>query len=90
MIVEYSTTEYSLQSGCRVLPMIEDDIVCATGLALATIASLIERPEPIPRGEVRRCLALLAETAALDRPGQRDILRRWAELMSASQIANER
>ena len=36
--------------------MIEDDIVTATGLALATIASLIERPEPIPRAEVGRCL----------------------------------
>jgi hypothetical protein len=70
--------------------MIEDDIVSATGLALTMIASLIERPEPVPRGEVGRCLALLAETTAPDQPGQRDILRRWAELINASQIANER
>lgn len=90
MIVEYSTTEYSLQSSRGVRPVIEDDIVSATGLALATIASLIERPEPIPRGEIGRCLTLLAETAAPDRPAQRDILRRWAELLSASQVANER
>lgn len=90
MIVEYSTTEYSRQTSYGVRPLAEDDVVSATGLALALIAGLIERPEPIPRGEVGRCLALLAETAAPDRPGQSDILRRWAELMNASQIANER
>jgi len=68
----------------------EDDIVNATGLALALIAGLIERPEPIPRGEVGRCLALLADTAAPDCPRQGDILRRWAQLLSTSQVANER
>jgi hypothetical protein len=70
--------------------MVEDDIVSATGLAIATIASLIERPEPIPRGEVGRCLALLAETAASDRPRQSEILQLWAALLNTSQIANER
>lgn len=90
MIVEYSTTEYSLQTRRGVRPVIEDDIVSATGLALATIASLIERPEPIPRGEVGRCLALMAETAAPDHPRQCEILRLWAQLLNTSQIANER
>lgn len=71
-------------------PLAEDDVVSATGLALATIASLIERPEPVPRGEVGRCLALLAETAAPDRPRQGEILRLWAQLLNTSQIANER
>ena len=70
--------------------MIEDDIVTATGLALATIASLIERPEPIPRGEIGRCLTLLAKTAAPDRPRQSEILQLWATLLNTSQIANER
>jgi hypothetical protein len=90
VIVEYSTTEYSLQTSCGVNPLAEDDVVSATGLALATIASLIERPEPIPRGEIGRCLALLAETAAPDRPRQGEILRLWAQLLNTSQIANER
>jgi hypothetical protein len=90
VIVEYSTTEYSLQSRFGVRPLVEDDIVSATGLALAAIANLIERPEPIPRGEVSRCLALLAETAAADRPRQSEILHLWAQLMSMSLIANER
>jgi hypothetical protein len=63
--------------------MVEDDIVSATGLALATIASLIERPEPVPTGEVARCLSLLAETAAPVRPGQREILLRWVQLLNA-------
>jgi hypothetical protein len=57
---------------------------------IATIAGLIERPEPIPRGEVGRCLALLAETAAPDRPRQSEILQLWAALLNTSQIANER
>ena len=63
--------------------MVEDDVVSATGLALAMIASLIERPEPVPRGEVARCLSLLAETASPARPGQREILLRWVQLLNA-------
>ena len=63
--------------------MIEDDIVSATGLALATIAGLIERPEPVPMGEVARCLRLLAEAASPDRPSQREILLRWVQLLEA-------
>ena len=90
MIVEYSTTEYSRQTSYGERPLAEDDVVSATGLALALIAGLIERPEPIPRGEVSRCLALLAETAAPDSPRQGEILRIWAQLLSTSQIANER
>ncbi len=70
--------------------MVEDDVVSATGLALATIASLIERSEPIPRGEVGRCLVLLAEAAGPDRPRQSEILHLWAQLLSPSLIANER
>jgi hypothetical protein len=70
--------------------MVEDDIISATGLALATIASLIERPEPIPKGEVGRCLKLLADTAAPDRPRQSEILLSWAQLLTSIGVANER
>jgi hypothetical protein len=63
--------------------MVEDDIVSATGLALAMIVSLVERPEPVPRGEVARCLSLLAETASPNQPGQREILLRWVQLLDA-------
>jgi hypothetical protein len=70
--------------------VVEHDIVSATGLALATIASLIERPERVPMGEVARCLRLLADTASPDRPQQREILTRWAQLLEAAGTANER
>jgi hypothetical protein len=67
--------------------MAEDDVVSATGLALAAIAGLIERAEPIPRGEIARCLSLLAQTAPTDRPRQREILHDWAELLAGGGIA---
>lgn len=70
--------------------MVEDDIVSATGLALAMMASLIERPEPVSRGEVGRCLMLLAATAGPDSPRQSEILQLWATLLNTSQTANER
>lgn len=70
--------------------MAEEDVVTATGLALATIANLIERPEPVPKGEVARCLRLLAETASPSRPRQAAILKCWAQLLETTQIANER
>jgi hypothetical protein len=66
-----------------------EDLISATGLALATVAGLIERPEPISRGEIARLLLLLAETASPERPGQADILMRWARLLETARIANE-
>lgn len=68
----------------------EDDILSATGLALAAIAALIERPEPIPKGEVARILTLLASTASPERPRQQQILLGWAELLANVRPANER
>lgn len=68
----------------------DHDLVGATGLALAVVASLIERAEPIPKGEVGRCLALIAQASADTSVGQREILEAWAELLSVSGIANER
>ena len=61
--------------------MPDDDIVSATGLAIAALAALLERPEPAPKGEVARCLSLLAEAAPLDRPRQKEILTDWAALL---------
>jgi hypothetical protein len=69
--------------------MADDDLVSATGLALAAIAGLIERPDSVPKGEIARCLALLAESAGPDRPRQGDILRAWAQLLSAPRSANQ-
>jgi len=59
--------------------MAEDDIVSATGLALATIANLVERPEPVPKGEIGRCLTLLAKTACRSYEGcsPEEWLRSW-------------
>ena len=68
----------------------DDDLVGATGLALAVVASLIERDEPIPRGEVGRCLALIAQASAATSVRQREILEAWAELLSVAGVANER
>jgi len=82
--VEYFTTEYSLHTEHGALPMAESDVISATGLALATIASLIERPEPVPAGEVARCLGLLAEAASPARPEQREILAQWARLLETA------
>ena len=71
--------------------MVEDrDLVSATGLALAAISGLIERSEPVPKGEVARVLLLLAETASPDNARQSDILKRWARLLETTRIANER
>ena len=65
--------------------MDEDEaLLGAIGLALAALASLIERPDPVPRGEVGRCLALLAETGAPDQARQNDILKRWSQILSTA------
>lgn len=71
------------------LPTSFDDLAAATGLALALIAAMIERPEAPPRGEIARYLALLADTAAPDRQAQRTILAGWAELLATRQVAND-
>lgn len=60
---------------------LDEDLLTATGLALAAIAGLIERPQPVPRGELGRCLRLLAETASPERQVQKSILTAWAELL---------
>jgi hypothetical protein len=65
------------------------ELVEATGLALAVVASLIERAAPIPKGELSRCLALLAEASGPTTPRQRQILASWAHLLSMTRIANE-
>ena len=65
-----------------------DDLMGATGLALAVVAALIERETPIPKGEVGRCLALMAEAADPAAPHQREILATWAKLVSAADRAN--
>ena len=67
--------------------MADDQLANATGLALATIAALIERPQPIPRGELARLLTILAETA--ENPGQQHILQNWASLVGNIQVAND-
>lgn len=66
----------------------DTELVGAMGLALAVIASLIERDTPIPRGEVGRCLALLAQASEPSAPAQREILESWAQLLSVFR-ANE-
>jgi hypothetical protein len=67
------------------MAMVEDnDVVSATGLALAAIAPLIERSAPVEKGEIARLLTILAESAAPDRPQQRDILLSWASLLEAA------
>jgi hypothetical protein len=68
----------------------DDDLVGATGLALAVVASLIERDAPIPKGEVGRCLALIAQASADASVRQREILEAWAELLSVAGVANQR
>ena len=68
--------------------MADEDLVTATGLALALIAKLVERAEPLPAGEVSRGLNLLAETASPERPQQRAILSAWAQLAGPSASAD--
>jgi len=62
----------------------DPDLTSAVGLALAVVAALIERDGRVPKGEVARCLALLAENASPRRPGQREILEAWTALVSRS------
>jgi hypothetical protein len=66
----------------------DTELVEATGLALALIASLIERGTPIPKDEVGRCLALLAGASGPRTARQRQILTSWAELLANVTIAN--
>jgi len=68
----------------------DEDFVSATGLALATIAGLIERLESVPNGEVARLLTLMAQAASPDKPRQADILKRWAQFLETNQVANDR
>lgn len=67
---------------------IESELVEAVGVALAVVASLIERETPIPKGEVGRCLALMA--AASDKPGQRQLLESWGELLGSMATTDRR
>ena len=67
---------------------IESEFVEAVGVALAVVASLIERETPIPKGEVGRCLALMA--AASDKPRQREVLASWGELLGSMTAPNRR
>ena len=66
----------------------DSELIEATGLALAIVASLIERGTPIPKGEVGRRLALLAEASGPRTPRQRRKLASWAELLSITGAAN--
>ncbi len=58
-----------------------DEFAGATGLALAVIAALIERETPIPKGEVGRCLALMAQSADPAAAKQQQLLSSWAQLL---------
>jgi hypothetical protein len=62
----------------------DNELVGAMGLALAVIASLIERDAPIPKGEVGRCLSLIAQASGTSASAQREILESWARLLSVS------
>ena len=70
--------------------MADDDLASATGLAIAVIAHLIERHQPIPKGEVARLLSLLSKTAAPDRPRQQAVLEQWVQILTTAPIANDR
>ncbi len=65
-----------------------DELTGATGLALAVIVSLIEGEAPIPKGEVGRYLAKMAEAADPAAPKQRQILEAWAQLLGRDGAAH--
>lgn len=69
--------------------MSDNDLASATGLAIAAIAGLLERSGPIPKGEVARCLSLLAQAAPAERPGQTAILNDWAQLAASRSSARD-
>ena len=65
-----------------------DELTGATGLALAVIVSLIEGEAPIPKGEVGRYLAKMAEAANPAAPKQWQILEAWAQLLGRDGAAH--
>lgn len=67
----------------------DSDLVQAQGLALALVGSLLERDEPIPRGEFSRYLSVLAEVTRETSERQADMLAAWAELALKASAANQ-
>jgi len=68
----------------------DDDLIQAHGLALALVGSLLERDEPVPRGEFGRYLAVLAGVTRESNGRQAEILSAWAELAFKASAANQR
>jgi hypothetical protein len=62
-------------------PTDDQDLIQAQGLALALVGQLLEREQPIPRGEFGRYLAVLAEVTRETNERQGAILSTWAELV---------
>jgi len=65
----------------------EQDLVQALGLALAMVGALLERDQPIPRGEFSRLLAVLAEVTRESEDRQGEILSAWATLAARAKVA---
>jgi len=65
------------------------DLIQAQGLALALVGSLLERDEPVRRGEFGRYLTVLAEVARESSDRQAEILSAWAELAFRAGAANQ-
>jgi hypothetical protein len=64
----------------------EQDLVQALGLALAMVGALLEREQPIPRGEFSRLLAVLAEVTRESEDRQGAILSDWAALAARANV----
>lgn len=67
----------------------EHDLIQAQGLALALVGQLLERDQPIPRGEFSRYLAVLAEVTRETSGPQGAILSTWAELAQRVSATNQ-
>jgi hypothetical protein len=68
----------------------DPDLIQAQGLALALVGSLLERDQPVPRGEFGRYLAVLADVTRETSDRQAEILSAWAELAFKASAANQR
>jgi hypothetical protein len=66
----------------------DHDLIQAHGLALALVGQLLEREQPIPRGEFSRYLAVLAEVTRETSERQGAILSTWAELALRASATN--
>lgn len=59
-----------------------DDLVQATGLAIALLGSLLEGARVLPKGEFSRHMANLAIVTHETTPDQGDILDQWAAMVA--------